>query len=306
MLFRSQTTPVNIYSVSWYPNEYPEEHDAVIVELTRVDDMGIWVRLMEYASKEGMIPLGQYTTKKTKRIPKNVRVGKIDVALVSQLDKTSATMDLTRQGLKDEEKQTAEKRFNEYKSLMNLIGHLSIEDTTMSFQDLVQKIAYPLHLKFGNAYSALQKSYHDEEIIDDLDIADTYKKLLKQQVKKMFTPKEVRIHSLFEAEVHSIAGVDALRDALASGYDCVDTEKCNLLLSVVAAPVYSVSLTEYNYEEGVETIRKVLARIESKIKEAGGTFVVKEEPKAINQSEFEKIQKGLEDSNSTNLNDIED
>lgn len=295
-----------IFSVPWYPNEYPEEHEAVTVQLTRIDDLGIWVRLLEYASKEGMIPLGQYTTKKTKRIPKNVRVGKFDIALVSKVDKANASMDLTRQGLKEEENQAAEKRHSDYKSLMNLILHLANEDPTMSFPNLVQKIAYPLHKKYGNAYTAIQKSYHKEEIIDELDIADNYKQMLKQQVKKMFTPKEVRIHSLFEAEVHSIAGVDALRKALSSGYECVDTKKCNLLLSVVAAPIYSASLTVFNYEEGIETINKVLVKIEEKIKEVGGTFTVKEAPKAINQEEYDKSMKSYEDTNSTRLNDIED
>ena len=85
--------PSEIYTVPWYPNEYPSEHDAVLVKLTKTDEMGIWVTLLEYGSKEGMIPLGQYTTRRTRRIPKNVKVGKIDVALVSLVDAEKGNMD---------------------------------------------------------------------------------------------------------------------------------------------------------------------------------------------------------------------
>ncbi|KAH0789680.1 translation initiation factor 2 subunit 1 [Histomonas meleagridis] len=298
---------IDIHSVPWYPNEYPEENEAVTVQLTRVDEMGIWVELLEYASKEGMIPLGQYTTRKTRKIPKNVKVGKIDVALVIKVDMGSATMDLSRQGLKEEEKQAAEKRYADYKNLMSLISHLAKQHTEMSFQDLVQRIAYPLHTKYGNAYTALQKSYHNPAIIDDLDILDVYKKLLKEQVQKMFTPKEVRIHSLFEAEVLTSGGVDELRKALSAGYDIVDTEKSNLQLSVIAPPLYAASLTVFNYEEGVETIRKVLERIKEKIEEVKGHFAIKEEPKAINQSEYAKLQKIYEnDQDETNINQIDE
>ncbi|KAK8876219.1 hypothetical protein M9Y10_006410 [Tritrichomonas musculus] len=313
-----------IYTVPWYPNEYPKEHDAVIVRLTRVDELGIWVELLEYASKEGMIPIGQYTTRKTRRVPKNVKVGKIAVALVSRVDAEQKSMDLTRQGIKPEDIKDAEKRFSDYKNFVSLLYYVSTKVETVPFPELVQKIVYPLHEKSvalmqqqededhqiaENAYTLLLKSVRQPELLNGLEIPDQVKEVLFDQLKKISTPTEVRIHGLFEAEVLTAEGVDALREALSSGYELekeivVDDDieglpekdkGPKLSLTVIAPPIYSVSYDVYNAEKGMELVKKVLERIEQRIKAVKGRFAIKEEPKIINQIEFAKFQARLDE-----------
>lgn len=311
-----------IYTVPWYPNEYPNERDAVMVRLTRVDELGIWVELLEYASKEGMIPLGQYTTRKTRRVPKNVKVGKIDTAIVSRVDAEQKSMDLTRQGIKPEEIKEAEKRFADYKNFVSLLQYVSKEVDSISFPDLVQKIVYPLHEKAlafmqqhpnvnppENAYTFLLKSIRQPDTMDELNLPDKVKKILLEQLKKMSTPTEVRIHGLFEAEVLTSRGVDALREALASGYELEkeipvddnvegvpDKEKGpKLSLTVIAPPIYSVSYDVYDAQKGMEFVEKVLQRIEERIKAIKGRFAIKEPPKIINQVEYAKMQAKIDE-----------
>ena len=319
----SPNNSYDIYSVPWYPNEYPNTGDAVIVRLTRVDELGIWVELLEYASKEGMIPLGQYTTRKTRRVPKNVKVGKIATALVSCVDADQKSMDLTRQGIKPEDIEAAEKRYSDYKNLISLIGYVSTKDKTYSFIELVQKISYPLHEKAAefmshnpdlkpaeNAYTFLLKSFHQPEIIDSLNLPDSIKELLSEQLKKMSTPTEVRIHGLFEAEVLTSEGVEALREALASGYelekempvdDIADVEMAKkdkgpkLSITIIAPPIYSISYDVYNSQKGMDFVDKVLSRIEEKLKSVKGRFAIKEQPRIINQVEYAKHQAKLDE-----------
>jgi translation initiation factor 2 alpha subunit (eIF-2alpha) len=64
-------------------------------------------------------------------------------------------MDLTCHGLKEEDIQSAEKIYNEYKSLMSLLYYVS-KETQFPFQTLYLTISYPLHQKYGNGYLALQ------------------------------------------------------------------------------------------------------------------------------------------------------
>jgi translation initiation factor 2 subunit 1 len=276
-----------IYAVPWYPNEYPEKGTVVKVRLTRVDEMGIWVELLEYAGKEGMIPLGQYTTRKTRRIPKSVKVGKKDTALISQIDIDKGHMDLTRQGLKDEDMNIAKKRFADYKSVMNLL-HFVSENLQIDFPALVCAVSYPLTDKYGDAYRALQDSYRKPEIIDRLEISDEAKKRLKQRIEKMFTPQEVRIHAIFEAEVHGPGGVDALRSALESGYDAVGPG-VNLTLTVRGAPEYVASLVVLDDKPGIDMLTAVLKRIEERILAGEGRFAVTNKPKALNENDMIRL-----------------
>ena len=282
----------NIYSVNWYPKEYPEAHETVVVKITRVDDLGIWVQLLEYSLKEGMIPLGQFTTRKSRKVPKNVKVGKIDTAIVSQVDDEKGNMDLTRQGLKEEDIAAEEKRFNDYRSLMNLLSYTAI-DKKIPLEDVVKSVSYPLTQQYGNAYQALQASNTKPEIIDNLEIDQAIKDSLRTQIQRMFTPQELRIHSTFEAEVLSTAGVNALKEALVSGYSVAPDS--SLSICVIAPPIYSASMTTTDEENGIEILNKVLSQINAKINEFGGRFNIKEAPKSLSQKEAQSLQEQLDE-----------
>jgi len=287
-----QTAPQSIYSVNWYPKEFPEQYEVVTVKITRVDELGIWVQLLEYGCKEGMIPLGQFTTRKTRKVPKNVKVGKIDTAIISQVDEEKGNMDLTRQGLKEEDIAEAEKKFNDYKSLMSLLAYTAAEND-LTLEELVKNVSYPLHIAHGNAYHALQSSNANPEIIEKLEVSPEVKESLRVQVQRMFTQQELRIHSTFEAEVLTTAGVDALREALVSGYEV--TEEKTLAISVIAPPIYSASLTILGEEAGIEILNKVLDQIKTKVEEVGGRFNIKEAPKSLSQKEVQSLQQQLDE-----------
>ena len=297
-----------IYHVNWYPSELPEKHEPVTVQITRVDEMGIWVKLLEYSSKEGMIPIGQFTQRKTHNVPKEIRIGKITVGLISQVDQTTGNMDLTRQGLKDNEITAQEKKFNEYKNLMNLLNYLSTRQELgcPALKYLTEKISYTLQEEYTSAYSAIQSSYKDPSIVNKLDIAQTIKDELLRQVQRMFKPQETRIHALFEAEVLTIQGVDALRDALVSGYQVDPENYPNLLISIVAPPQYSASVVVLGDEAGVIFLNKVLDTIRDKVLAAGGKFEIKESPKVISQKEQNAWQTQLDRQNEENDDDVED
>ncbi|EAY11396.1 Eukaryotic translation initiation factor 2 alpha subunit family protein [Trichomonas vaginalis G3] len=291
----------NIHSVNWYPNDLPNPSDKVMVKITRVDELGIWVQLLEYSNREGMIPLGQFTTRKSRKVPKTIRVGKVDTAMVTTVDVEKGNMDLTRQGLKEEEIAANEKRYNDYKNLMNLLAFASTQ-CKVPLEELVQTIAHPLTKEYGNAYQALQQSNTKPEILDDLQISAEVKESIRTQIQRMFTPQELRIHSTFEAEVLTKAGVDALREALVAGYEAAPDS--SLSISVIAPPVYSAALNTLGAEQGIEILNKCLEIIEEKITAVGGRFNIKEAPKAISQKEAQLLQQQMEEmGNDANAND---
>lgn len=287
-----ETAPESINSVNWYPKEFPDQYEVVTVKITRSDELGIWVQLLEYSCKEGMIPLGQFTTRKTRKVPKNVKVGKVDIAIISQVDQEKGNMDLTRQGLKEEDIANAEKKYGDYKSLMSLLSYAASEND-ITLKEIVENVSYPLQIAYGNAYLALQSSNAKPEIIDKLNVSQGVKDSLRTQIQRMFTQQELRIHTTFEAEVLGTAGVEALREALVSGYSV--TEEKSLAISVIAPPIYSASLTILGEEAGIEILNKVLEQIKTKIEEVGGRFNIKEAPKSLSQKEVQSLQKELDE-----------
>jgi translation initiation factor 2 subunit 1 len=282
-------TDDDIHTISWYPSEYPSEQDVVTIRLTRVDEMGIWVELLEYARKEGMIPLGLYTTRRTRRLPKNVKVGKMDVAVVSQVDRQLGNMDLTRQGLKDQDIEEANKRYQETQKFMKAMQQVS-KNSQFPFPALVRTVAYPLIQKFKTGLDVLHHCYENPALIDEFEISDGVKTAFRDHVKKMFTPQDVRVQAQFEAEVLTPAGVDALREALVAGYEGVDEK---LEIHVVAPPLYSAAVTMRGQGTGKEVLLEVLGRIEEKLNAVGGRYQLKEAPKEMSHDDHLKWKQQL-------------
>jgi translation initiation factor 2 subunit 1 len=297
----SSTAGDEIYSVPWYPSQYPAEEEAVIVRLTRKDEMGFWVQLLEYGSAEGMIPLGQYTTRRTRRIPKSIKVGKQDTAVVSKVDREKGNMDLTRQGLKEQDIEEANKRFQDTKGFMTVLYHIGVQ-SKFPFRDLVPAVAYPLMERFGTAQAALHHCFDDPSLLDECQISDAAKQAFLGHLAKMFTPQEVRVQAQFEAEVHTTPGVDALRDALVAGYeDAPDT----LEIHVVSAPLYSAMMVLLGSEKGLDILTAALQKIQRRILDVGGRFEVKQPPHEVSHDEHQQWRKELERSAARDSSDDE-
>jgi len=175
---------------------------------------------------------------------------------------------------------------------MNLLSYTAAENN-IPLEELVKNVSYPLHIEYGNAYTALQSSNTKPEILDKLDVSPEVKESLRIQIQRMFTPQELRIHSTFEAEVLGVAGVDALREALVSGYEV--SPESSLSIAVIAPPIYSASMTTIGEETGIEILNKVLAQIQTKIQEVGGRFAIKEAPKSLTQKEAQTLQQQMEE-----------
>lgn len=279
-----------IYAINWYPNKFPENEETVMVEYTEINQMGVWVKLLQYGSQVGMIPIGYLTTRKSRNVPKNMKVGTQQIAIVQKVDEEKGNMDLTRQGLKDDDSKAAEKKFNDYKSLMNLLNYVAYE-THHPLQQLVETVAYPLHKKHGNAYLALQNSYKDSEILENLDCPEDALDLIQKQLSRTSVPQEERFHAEFEAEVLTAEGVNALREVLTSGYDVAPDEKMDIC--VIAPPLYSVTLTKIGSDSALDIVRSVLKKIEDGLQNVGGRYTIKMEPKSLTQKELQEMDEVL-------------
>ena len=291
-----------IYSFNWYPNELPKKDDIVIVRKVSIDEMGAWVDLLEYGCKRGFIPL-LCAGKRHKIGERKIKMGELALSTVFQIDYEKKNIDLKHYSVKDEHVKNAEKRFYDYRKLLKFLYHISLKNENIQYQDLLKQIVYPLHEKYGNAYQALLKSHEQPEIINKLSIPNDIKNCIFEKVETIFNQSKIRIFGLFEAEIYKPEQPDLLSQALASGYEMEkeikfddpfsNTEKQNnaskLTITTIKPTLYSISIDVFNAEQGISFVNKVLRKIELKLKEFDGKFVLKKEPSVINQEEIDII-----------------
>jgi translation initiation factor 2 subunit 1 len=280
-------------AVRFYAKELPKEDDIVLVRLTRVDSMGIWVELLEYACIAGMIPHGQFTTRKTRRIPKNVKVGNIECAVVTQVDEIRGNMDLTRHALSDEDQNRAKARFESFKSFMNQLQYVSSQ-VNLPFTELVARFSYKLQERYGDKLPLiLSGSVNKAEIMEMVDLDEgTVDKILEVTTKQQGAGQEEKIRCEFEAEMRTPGGVVSLKQALVSGYSiALDDEK--LLITVIAVPLYSIVYTTRDVSAGIQLVTTVVETIERTLKGLGGLFKMKAAPSALSRDQAAEQEKRL-------------
>lgn len=271
-----------IYTVNWYPNKYPEKNGIVVIKFDHLEDTGIYVNLLEYKKA------GAYLVSRCKRPMTFKKTNYIKYARISELkydqNENSDLIIVKYYKITPEDKKRAKTRFYNYQKIMKLLLSLS-EDNDEQFKELVEKIVYPLHEEYENAYLALKMSLKQPEILSELDITNDIKMKLVEQLHEMFAQPVFRIDALFQAEIFTSGGVDLLRNALVEGYEALNepcfknsNEELNLSIKIIAPPIFSVSIDVLDTNQGLNLVEFALKKIENKISEYHGRFSITKRP----------------------------
>lgn len=60
----------------YYRNEVPKQGQLTMVEISKIEEMGAYVRLLEYDNLEGFIMMSDVTNKRVKSVYKLLKAGK--------------------------------------------------------------------------------------------------------------------------------------------------------------------------------------------------------------------------------------
>lgn len=90
-----------------------------------------------------------------------------------------------------------------------------------------------------------------------------------------------------------MAGIDAIKDALRQGL-LLSSDDMEVQIKLVAPPLYVVTTTSLDRDEGVVLLRKVCAAVGARIAEHGGDMTLKEEARAVTEKDEKLLSSLLE------------
>jgi len=287
-------------SCRFYEQKYPEVDDVVMVNVVQIAEMGAYVKLLEYDGQKGMILMSEFSRKRIRSINKLVRVGRTECVLVLRVDQDKGYIDLSKRRVVQEDIRRCEEKYSKAKTVNQILRHvgelLDFEDDKQ-LEEFYRKTAWYFDKKYaasGGAHEMFKEAAQKPEILDELeDIDEHTKEVLLKDVKRRLTPQAVKVRADVEVLCYAYEGIDAVKDALRAGL-ALSTEEVPLKINLIAPPIYVISVTLFDEEKGVEAVKAAMAAIESAIKEAGGKFVVKLEPKVVTDREDQKLQEEME------------
>ncbi|KAI7959447.1 hypothetical protein MJO28_003238 [Puccinia striiformis f. sp. tritici] len=262
----------------YYRPRFPEPDDLVMVQVKQIQEMGAYVKLLEYDNIEGMILLSELSRRRIRSIQKLIRVGRNEVVVVMRVDKEKGYIDLSKRRVSAEDVVKCEERVS------SIIRHVS-EKTELDMETVNEMVAWPLFEKYGHAFDAFKLSITEPEtVFGQLNIPENVMMHLTANIARRLTPQPVKVRADIEATCFAYSGIDAIRTALKLG-ESIGTESVPIKIRLVAPPLYVMVSNATDKQGAIELLETAIERIGESLKKDGGQLTVKMKPKAVSETD---------------------
>ncbi|KLO13718.1 eukaryotic translation initiation factor 2 subunit alpha [Schizopora paradoxa] len=299
----------------FYENKYPEVDDLVMVQVKQIQDMGAYVKLLEYDNIEGMILLSELSRRRIRSIQKIIRVGRNEVVVVLRVDKEKGYIDLSKRRVTAEEKEKCEDRFNLSRQVASILREVASKLTEADFtppqngdnqfaapvsvtteeeklEQLYEQIAWPLGRQYGHPHAAFKLMLSDSDaVFGSLPVqpSPAIIRQLKTTIGRKLAPKATRAHAKVDVSCYTRAGIDAIKRALRAG-EKVGTDAVPIKARVIAPPRYMLETNTMDGGIAVDRLERAIQAIQAAIEKEGGTLVVHENPKVASESDEQELK----------------
>lgn len=292
-------------SCRFYKHRFPECDEVVMVNVRQIAEMGSYVNLLEYNKIEGMILLSELSRRRIRSINKLIRVGRNEVVVVIRVDKEKGYIDLSKRRVSSEEILKCEDKFARGKTVNSILRHTAevLKMTTdQEFEELYEKTAWKIDEKYkkaGHSYDIFKQCVTEPSLMDDLDIPDEWKEILLSNIRRRLTPQAVKCRADVEVSCYSYEGIDAIKTALKEGLK-LTTEEKPIKINLIAPPVYVVTSSSLDRDEGVKLLQEVIDKIKISIESFKGRFKVKMAPKVVTDLDEAELARQMEQMEAEN------
>ncbi|KAK2960469.1 putative Eukaryotic translation initiation factor 2 subunit alpha [Blattamonas nauphoetae] len=287
----------------FYEKELPDEKDLVVVEITSIEEMGVYCSLVEYNRLNGFIPNAELSVMRIKSVAQVTRVKKIEVVQVIRVDKEKRYVDLSKRAVDQHVISRILDRLNKSKTVHSIINSIH-QSTNADVDKLYTSIAYPLARKFGHALDGFRKALLNEaDIIEPLGLDANIQEALMKNIHLRLKPQPVKVSCQVAVTCYAPAGVNAIKEALKAGEKAADeylrtpqvdgksspapsTEIQTIEpveVKVSATPLYTIEVTLIDREKGKNALKTAILAIQDSITKNGGEFDIRMEPQVLQE-----------------------
>ncbi|EIW65981.1 hypothetical protein TREMEDRAFT_35708 [Tremella mesenterica DSM 1558] len=285
----------------FYEKKYPDVDELVMVQVMSIEDMGAYVKLLEYDNIEGMILLSELSRRRIRSVQKLIRVGRNEVVVVMRVDPDKGYIDLSKRRVSAEEVVRCSEQYEKGKTVDSILTQVARKHEGMSAESLYEKIAWPLHKQYGHTYDAFKLSISEpDHVFAPLGLDPDLLTEIRSTIARRLTPKPVKVRADIEVKCFSYAGIDAIRRALQAG-EAVSTEEVPIKVRLVAPPLYVMTTTSTDKVAAIDLMEQAVERIGESIAQEKGDLVVKMKPKVVSETEDAELKALMDKFEAQNM-----
>ena len=238
----------------FYNNIYPDVDDIVICRVKKIQNDAIYVSLLEYDNIEGMVQLANASTRRKKRSICLLKENKQYPLLVITVDKEKGYIDLSNKYLAEEDKESANEKYNLYLKVNRLFKEFMYKKFGKDYSDdqyleYAEKSIWKLDKK--KCYEEIVNSYFNG--IDlNFDLLDEDKEIFNDTVKSHCGEFNIASRLNFTLRNPNYKGVEIIRDT----FDKI-TNNYKLTVTIDDVPSYHVELISHNKSNNESLLEEI-------------------------------------------------
>lgn len=259
----------------FYRNKFPKVDELVIGIPTKIDDMGVNVKLVEYNDQRAFIALREVSERRFRSIKKVIKIGRVYPLLVVAVDEEKEYVDLSNKYITDRD--SAIEHYNKYKHVISVFKQflyrlgkkLERELGEEEALEYAEKVVWRFDRK--EAYDQFSKIRIDLDRVDQFDLSEEERELLKEAIIKMFKKPVYTVQARFNMFVIGTAGVDRIKTILAYADSC-SRDGVEMQITLLTTPCYQIQVVGENEKLAVCVIREALNIVERMIADERGSY----------------------------------
>ncbi|MDP6907023.1 MAG: translation initiation factor IF-2 subunit alpha [Candidatus Thalassarchaeaceae archaeon] len=254
-------------------DNWPEMGEMLVCTIKTVKQNGVYVDLGGYPGKEGFVFIGEIASGWVKNIRSHVREGQRVVAKAVKVRKDRQSIELSIKSVSEERRRDALQRWkNEQRAgqLLRIVGERSGWD-----EDKTKEIQSELVETYGGLYSSFEETAIDNDALSNEGFEGDWIELFIETAIENIIPDFVVIRAIAEIEIHSMEGVELIRNALTEVENCSSKEdEVEISCYYDGAPEYRIELKAPDWEIAEKGWSDVELAISTTITEDHGSAVI--------------------------------
>ncbi len=237
--------------------------------MIRIADYGAYVKLDEYADKEGLIHISEMSTRWVKNIRDHVKERQKVVLKVLRINPEKGQIDLSLRRVTTPErnqKSIQRKRDKKADTILKIAADkLNADDSELN------KIKEKIMEQYDSLIDAFEDSVEKgEKVFSKIGVPKKWISVLLDESKSRLKPEEVRVKSTVTLTSLKPNGIKDIRNALSSIEKIKKKREVYLKTYTIGSPKYCIEVTANNYADAEKTLKKAEEEIISTITSFGG------------------------------------
>lgn len=247
----------------------PTVDDFVMCTVTKVFAQGAFVKLDEYAGKEGMIHLSEVASGWIKNIRDHVREGQKAVCKVLAVDPKRKHVDLSLRRVKDSERRWKTKQLKLEQRAEKLL-ELAAGKLGKNLDEAYEEVGFLLQDKFGGLYSALELAAKEKGALAEEVKERRWADVLGEVAVLKVEPPSFKVSGYVDLSCPTLNGVEVIRSAMMEARALTGGSGVEVEFFYVGSPRYRIEVEAPSYKAAEAAMQKAAGIAIAAVKKAGG------------------------------------